>query len=187
MYFAQQIYDEDYTELVQYIISLHFKHDYEKISNLLKIKYNSNEQNEQHLDENRYRLDNLPVNKYFKGMIFIKDENPVTNKVVKMDKETNYLLNTLLLTTSNIIKESCIINLIIENWVKGNFVKDKIEVMNVFTVGNYSRFSIEVGQTSWDSFLKICKNNRIAIQNGFKMAIKYYFNDLYNNINEINH
>ncbi len=180
MYFAQQIYDVDYTELVQHLIELHFNNEYEDICKILKIKYEPTK--EQSLDERRYRLDKIPVNKYQnKGMFFLKDENPITIQIVTIDEETNFLLNTLLMITSNVITESDYINFIIENWVKGSVVKSKFEVENLFTVGNCSRHTIEVGQSSWNSLLKICKNNRIAIKNGFKMTIIQYFNEIYNN------
>ena len=179
MYFAKQISDIDYTELVQHLISLYFDHDYEGICKILKIKYEL--EHEQCIDERRYNLNKIPANRlfYHRGMIFIKDENPVVIKRVKIDEETDFLLNTLLMITSNIITESEMINMIIEDWTKGSFVKNKIEVMNTFTVGKYSRSSIEVGQRSWDSLLKMCKNNRIATKNGFKMSIIQYFNEIY--------
>ncbi len=182
MYFAQQIYDIDYTDLVQHLISLHFNHDYENICKILKIKYEPNR--EQQLDEHRYNINNLPLNKYYnKGMIFLEDENPVVIQRVNMDKETSYFLNILLLTSSKMIKESCFINLIIEKWASGNFVKSKSEAKNVFTVGDCSRISIEVGQKSWSFLLKMCTNNRISLKDGFKMSIMQYFNEIYNNIN----
>lgn len=184
MYFAKQIIDVDLTEIIQHLITLYFDHNYVNIYKILKMKYEP--ENEPSIDERRYRLNDIPVNKYYKsGMVFIKDENPVIIQRVKIDEETNFLLNTLLMITSNIINESEIINIIIENWIKGSFVKKKFEVENIFTVGKCSRFSIEVGQSSWNSLLKMCKNNRISIKNGFKMSIKQYFNEIYCNINNI--
>ncbi len=181
MYFAQQKDDDiDYTELIQHLISLHFDHKYETICKILKIKYEP--EHEQYLDERRYKLNSIPVNKYYnKGMMFIKDENPITTQKVKMDEETDFLLNTLLIVTSNVTTESDLINLIIENWTKGSVVKNKLEVENTFTIGKCSRSLIEVGQTSFNSLLKMCKNNRISIKNGFKMSIIQYFNEIYDN------
>ena len=178
MYFAQQINDIDLTETIQHLITLHFDHDYESICKILKIKYEFI--NEPHLDERRYKLNNIPVYKYYnKGMTFLKDENPVTIQRVKVDTETNYLLNVLLMTTTYIIEESDIINLVIEKWIEGNVLKNKLEIKNIFTVGECTRPSIEVGQTTWNSLVKICKNNGISIKNGFKMSIISYFNELY--------
>lgn len=182
MYFTQQTDDIDYTELVQHLITLYFDHNYESICKILKIKYEPNK--EQCLDKRRYKLNDIPVNKYQnKGMFFLKDENPITVQIVTIDEETNFLLNTLLMITSNVITESDYINFIIENWIKGSVVKSKFEVENLFTVGNCSRHTIEVGKSSWNSLLKICKNNRIAIKNGFKMTIIQYFNEIYNTTN----
>lgn len=180
MYFAQQIDDVDYTNLVQHLISLYFEHDYENICKILNIEYNT--ANEQQLDESRYKEYNIPSNKYYKnGMIFLEDVNPVITKTVKIDEETNYLLSTLLTITSNVTKESNFINQIVDNWTKECILKDKYEVMNVFTVGRSTRVLVKVGQTSWNLFIKTCKNNRIVIQNGFKMAIQHYLNDICNN------
>ncbi len=181
MYFAQQIHDDiDLTEIIQYLITLHFKHDYESICKILNIRYNPD--SESYIDENRYRINDIPVNKYYKkGIIFIKDENPVTLQRVKVDTETDYLLNVLLIITTHIIEESDIINLVIEKWIEGSILKNKLEIKNTFTVGECNRPSIEVGKMTWNSLVKICKNNGIPIKNGFKMLIISYFNELNNN------
>ena len=184
MYFAQQLNNVDLTETIQHLITLHFDHDYENICKILKIKYEPEHENR--LDERRYNLNKIPANRLFynRGMIFIKDENPFTIQRIKIDEETDFFLNTLLMITSNIVTEYEIINMIIENWTKGSFVKNKFEVENIFTIGKCSRSSIEVGQSCWDSLLKMCKNNRILIENGFKMSLMQYFNEIYNNINK---
>lgn len=184
MDFVKNINDVDYTETIQNLITLYFEHNYEDICKILNVKYNPDYKS--CIDEKRYNINNVPVNKYYNnGMIFYSDKNPVTLQRVKIDEETTYLLNTLLMTTTHIIDESDLINLIIEKWVEQSALKTvskiKEETINIFTVGECTRSSIEVGKESWNSLIKICRNNRIALRNGFKMSLLSYFNEIYNN------
>lgn len=168
MYFAKQIIDVDLTEIIQQLITLHFRHDYESICKILKIekdKYCYNNPND------------IPFNKYYnKGMKFIDNNNSTIKIRILMDQETKYIYNTLLMITSNIIYERNLVDSIINKW-REKYSMNRFNNSDIISVGEYTKSQIEVGEKNWKDLLLLSKIANLNIKCLFKIAILSYIND----------
>jgi len=175
MYFAQQTENIDYTEFIQHLISLYFDHKYDDISEVLKIEHNPD-----------YKKNNKPVYKYCDhGMIFLENNNPITLQRIYVDKETKYILNTLLMVTSNSVNEKSFLDLIINKWIKNIHLTGLLE-NNIITpkiIGKETYVQLKVGKKCWEDLSKACKNKSILMKIGFKMSLLSYLNEISSNIN----
>lgn len=174
MYFAKQINKVDSTEIVQHLILLYFSHDYENICKILNLEHDSNYNKK---DESTYKYCN-------NGMTFLKDENPVTIQRIYVDQETKYILDTLLMITSNSINEKILIDLTIDNWLKNVHLTGRLESDNIPTIiGKETYIQLKVGNRCWNDLTKACKNKGILIKIGFKMLLLNYLDEISSNIN----
>ncbi len=168
MYFAKQIDNIDSSEIIQHLILLYFSHDYESICKVLKLEYNSDYSKNDKL----YKYHN-------NGMVFLEDENPVTLQRIYVDQETKYILDTLLMVTSNYINEKIFIDLIIDNWLKKVHLTGLLEPTDIPTiVGKKTYIQLKVGNVSWNDFTKACKNKGILTKTGFKMLVLKYLDEI---------
>lgn len=151
----------DLTEMLQNLIALYFDHNYESISEILKIKNDKKSSN------------NIPLNRYYnKGMIFCEDDNPLIKVRVNVDKETKYILNTLLMVSSNSIDEKNFTDLIVDRWIKNVSNTGLLRYDNIpETVGKETYIQLKIGKKTWNNLTIACKNKDILLKEGFKIAI----------------
>ncbi len=167
MYFAKnEDVKIDSSEVLQNLITLYFDHDYDSISNILKIenykKYTNN------IISNRY---------YSKRMVFCEDDNPLIQVRIHVDKETKYILNTLQMISSNLIDEKKFTDLIIDRWIKNVGGTGLLRYDNIpKTIGKEKYVQLKVGKKSWNDLTLVCKNKDILIKEGFKIAILTFIN-----------
>ena len=168
MYFAKQIIDVDLTEIIQHLIFLYFDHNYESISEILKIKNDKKSSN------------NIPLNRYYnKGMVFCEDDNPLIKVRINVDEEIKYPLNTLLMISSNSIDEKNFISLIIDRWIESTKtygLLDRNKIPKI--IGKESYIQLKVGKRSWGDLSKACENKNITMKTGFKMSVLKYLNEI---------
>ena len=175
MYFAKQINNIDYTELVQHLISLYFDHDYESICKILSLEICDKNY------ESTYKYHDTK-------MIFLKDENYVTVQRIYVDQETKYILNTLLMVTSNSVNEKSFLDLIINRWIKNVHLIGLLNdnVIQPEIIGKETYVQLKVGKKCWEDLSKSCKNKNILLKIGFKMSLLNYLDEINGNIkNEI--
>lgn len=152
---------------LQNLVELYFERDYKSISKILHINTN--------LDEEK------PVYKYNKnesGMIFYDNDNPTIYPRVYVDKETKYLLKTMLMVTSGLTDEKNIINLIINRWIKNVYLiglLNRYEIPKI--VGKESYIQVKVSKGCWNNMSNVCKNKGISIKVGFKIAVLYFIDN----------
>ena len=177
MYFIKntQCKNVDLEEIIQTLILLHFKHDHEKICKILNLEHNPD-----------YKKNNESVYKYCDhGMIFLENNNPITLQRIYVDKETKYILNTLLMVTSNSVNEKSFLDLIINKWIKNIHLTGLLE-NNIITpkiIGKETYVQLKVGKKCWEDLSKACKNKSILMKIGFKMSLLSYLNEISSNIN----
>jgi len=169
MYFTQKIENLDYTEFIQHLILLYFNHDYENICKILKLEYNNNYNKKNDIT---YKYQNT-------GMMFLESENSITLQRIYVDKETKYILDTLLMVTSNSMNEKTFIDLIIDNWLKNVHITGILESNYIpEIVGKETYIQLKVGEKCWKDLTKSCKNKGILIKTGFKMSLLNYLNEI---------
>lgn len=167
MYFVKDVNTNvNPTELLQNLITLYFDRDYDTIYQILKLEKNENHPN------------NIPSDKYYsKEMVFCKDENPLIQVRIHVDEETRYILNTLLMVSSNLIDEKELINLIIYRWIKSVGVIGLLKYDNIpKIVGKETYSQLKVGKESWNTLTMACKNKGISLKKGIKIAILNFIN-----------
>jgi len=169
MYFAKnEDVKIDLTEMLQNLIALYFDHNYESISEILKIENDKKSSN------------NIPLNRYYnKGMVFCEDDNPLITVRINVDEEIKYPLNTLLMISSNLIDEKKFISLIINKWIekfKVYGILNNNKITNI--IGKERYIQLNVGKNSWENLSKACKNKNITLKVGFKMVVLEYINEI---------
>ncbi len=165
MYFVENVdVKVDPTKILQNLITLYFNHDYDSICKILKIEKSKNHR------------DNIPSDKYYKrGMIFCGDENPRIQARVRVDDETKYALNTILMVSSNSIDEKGMIDIIIDKWIKNVQIVGLLKSNYIpEIVGEETHIKLEVSKNKWNDLLLSCRNKGIPLKIGFKMAISNF-------------
>ncbi len=122
----------------------------------------------------------LPMNRYEDGMQYLPNNNKCSIVRVHVNANTEWCVDTLLITTTYIIDEKNLMDLIIKRWVglsfdiksivKNNEKNDKNESFNE----NFKYIHIKVGEKSWNSLLKRCKNYGILVRDGFGLAVESF-------------
>jgi hypothetical protein len=161
--------------ILQNLIELYFDHKYKDICAILKIEYNPN-----------HNKNDEPVYKYDKseeGMIFYNNENPTIHARVYVNKDVKYILNTLLMTTSNLVNEKDIIDLIINKWIKNVHITGLLDSNIILNSKDEDeiRIQVKVSKNSWNNLTKACKNKNILVKTGFRMSIFNYLEEICNN------
>ncbi len=156
--------------ILQNLTELYFDRKYKNICSILKIEHNLNYVG----DELTYKY-----NKSESGMIFYNNENPMIYTRVYIDKETKYILNTLLMVTSSSINEKEMLDLIINKWLKTIHLINMLDEESIpKIIGKESYIQVKVSKKCWDDMLRVCKNKGISVKVGFKLAITDYLNEI---------
>ena len=167
MYFVKNVDIKiDPIELLQSLITLYFDRKYDTIYQILR------------LEESNNHRDNVPSDKYYKKeMLFCKDENPQIQVRIYVDKETKYILNTLLMVTSNLMDEKEFMDIIINRWIKDVKVTGSLKYDNIpEIVGKEIYSQLKVGKEIWNNLVMMCKNKGILLKEGLKIAILTFVN-----------
>lgn len=179
------INNTDFTDTIQNLITLYFNRDYETICKLLNLEYNlsykQNKELDKELEEERksYKYERK------ERMIFSTDENSQVSVRVYVDEETKFLLNSLLMITSNSIDEMELINSIIQDWIFNVNVIGRLKPNSIpITVGKETFISIKVGKQRWNDLIMSCNNKCIIVKDGFKMALISYLTEVDKEIKE---
>jgi len=153
---------------LQYLIKLYFSHEHKKICDVLKIEHNPDHNND-------------PINKYKEedGMVFYNNKNPMIYTRVYVDNETKYILNTLIMVTSNSTNEKDIIDYVINKWL-GNIHQTEVLKYNSLSKidENKSRVQLKISKRTQEDLMKACKSKGIPVKIGFKMSLLNYMNEI---------
>ena len=167
------IFNSNIENVLQKLTELYFNNKHNNICYILKLQQQLN-----------HTHANYKYNKENEGMIFSVDENPLIDTRIVVDEETRYILNTLLMITSNLVNEGDVTNLMIEKWLKNHTIGliDKKDIPK--TIGDEYRIHLKVSKKCWDKLTKSCKNKNILVKDGFKMTLLDYLEEIYiDNIN----
>ena len=171
------IIEYDFTNIIQNLMSLYFKRDYETLCNILKIEHDCN------CKYGVLNKSDSPIVKYEQQnqeMIFYDDENfPVVMRPF-VDEESRQLINTLLMVTSNSIPENKLIDSILEKWLINVHIIGPIDYEIVpKIIGKETRMYFNASKKVRDNFSRACKNKGISPKAGFKMALLSYYIEIF--------
>lgn len=174
----------DFTYTIQNLITLYFNRDYESLCNILNLEYNPKYKQEKEAE--RVLEEERESYKYKdKGMSFSSDNNEQTSVRVYVDEEAKFLLNSLLMITSNSIDEKNLIDSIIQYWISNVNVIGRLKSNNIPpTVGKEAFVSLKVSKQRWNDLILACNNKCIIVKDGLKMALVCYLNEIDKEIRE---
>lgn len=163
----------DTTEILEHLVELYFKHDYEAIYKILKIEHNPN-----------YIKNKKPTDKYYKKniMLFSEDNNPLTQVRIHVDEETRNWINIILMISSSTSNEKDVISLIVNKWINKIGVLGILKNITVPEIDNTVYIHLEIRKDTWNDLSSLCKNKGITMKEGFKMSIVDYLNEISLNI-----